>query len=246
MGRSIPSVRSSCGFTIWEPSQSHTVHLDTIAPGQSETDGSQARMPPQVMHDQDRRHICAQALDNQRCMKCGQTVLPTMPAGISAFATAYRPCSRAYSCPLACCSPGASATQPLELPHQAALAPNVSALQHDGLRHHSSRLTIAQIAASLSKNNPDIIATRAQHGVAQAQVLQAGLLPNPQVTGAYLPLVAGVGTTSAWNAGIGEDIRNLITLSSSRRAAKASAAQIDAQILWQEWQITRPSPAAVH
>jgi outer membrane protein TolC len=51
------------------------------------------------------------------------------------------------------------------------------------------------------------------------------------------PLVAGVGTTQAWTAGFTEDIRSLITLSSNRKAARASAAQVDAQILWQEWQV---------
>ncbi|MDX6655137.1 MAG: hypothetical protein QOH18_2711, partial [Solirubrobacterales bacterium] len=130
---------------------------------------------------------------------------------------------------------GCATTSPLELPRQAGLAANPNALRHDGITL-THPLTIAQIAALAVQNNPDLIATRAQHGVAQAQVLQAGMLPNPQVTTAYLPLVAGVGTTSAWNAGIGEDIRSLITLSSTRRAARAGADQIDAQILWQEWQ----------
>jgi outer membrane protein TolC len=68
-------------------------------------------------------------------------------------------------------------------------------------------------------------------------VLQAGLLPNPQFTGAFLPLLAGVGTTPAYNAGLSEDIRALIILSSLRAAARASAGQVDAQILWQEWQV---------
>jgi outer membrane protein TolC len=130
---------------------------------------------------------------------------------------------------------GCAATSPLELPRQASLATNTNALRHDGFAL-TQPFTIAETTALAVQNNPDLIATRAQHGVAQAQVLQAGLLPNPQVTSAYLPLVAGVGTTSAWNAGIGEDIRSLITLSSTHRAAQASADQIDAQILWQEWQ----------
>ena len=41
----------------------------------------------------------------------------------------------------------------------------------------------------------------------------------------------------AWNAGISEDIRSLITLSSRRRAAGNDADQVDAQIVWQEWQV---------
>src|SRR6185437_7954824 len=130
---------------------------------------------------------------------------------------------------------GCSGVAPLELADHASLAPSLDALHHDGVTL-SQPLGITQLAALAVQNNPDLIATRAQHGVAEAQVLQAGLLPNPQVTGAILPLVAGVGTTTAWNAGISEDVKALITLSANRRAARASADQIDAQILWQEWQ----------
>jgi outer membrane protein TolC len=46
-----------------------------------------------------------------------------------------------------------------------------------------------------------------------------------------------VGTTPAWNAGIGQDITSLITLSAREQGAKAAARQVDAQILWQEWQV---------
>jgi outer membrane protein TolC len=124
----------------------------------------------------------------------------------------------------------------LALPTRPALSDSLDGLIHDQVAMQP-RLTVSQIALLAVRNNPDLRATRAQHGVAQAQVLQAGLLPNPQVTGAFLPLVAGFGTTPAWNAGISEDIRTLITLSSTRRAARSSAEQIDAQILWQEWQV---------
>jgi outer membrane protein TolC len=130
---------------------------------------------------------------------------------------------------------GCADESPLDLPRQAALAPSLADLRHDGLPL-SPPLRVEDVALLAVQNSPDLIAMRAQHGVAQAQVLQAGLLSNPQVTGALLPLVAGVGTTTAWNAGVSEDIRALITLSSNRRAARAGADQIDAQILWQEWQ----------
>jgi outer membrane protein, heavy metal efflux system len=124
----------------------------------------------------------------------------------------------------------------LPLPTKPGLADSVSALHRDGI-NIASPLTVTQVALLAVQNNPDLLAVRAQHGVARAQVLQAGVLPNPQFTGAFLPLVAGVGTTPAYNAGLSEDIRALITLSSSREAARANAGQVDAQILWQEWQV---------
>ena len=116
------------------------------------------------------------------------------------------------------------------------LADSLAVLHHDQV-NIAAPLTVSGVALLAVQNDPDLRAARAQHGVAQAQVLQAGLLPNPQVTGAALPLVAGVGTTMAWNAGISEDIRSLITLSSRRRAAGNDADQVDAQIVWQEWQV---------
>lgn len=123
----------------------------------------------------------------------------------------------------------------LALPTKPGLTDRVSDLDGGGIAT-ASPLTGTQIALLAVQNNPDLRAVRAQHGVAQAQVLQAGLLPNPQVTGSYLPVLAGPGTTAAWNAGLSEDIRALITFSSTRAAARASANQVDAQILWQEWQ----------
>ncbi len=68
------------------------------------------------------------------------------------------------------------------------------------------------------QTSPDLIASRAQHGVARAQLLQAGLLPNPILTGAILPLIAGVGNTNAWNAGLSTDVTALSTLRARRRS----------------------------
>jgi outer membrane protein TolC len=97
-------------------------------------------------------------------------------------------------------------------------------------------LSVTEVAQLAVLNNPDLRATRAQHGVGQAQLLQAGLPPNPQVTGAILPLAAGLGDTTAWTAGINYDIKSLITLNTRRRSAGDAAHQVDAQIVWQEWQ----------
>src|SRR3978361_189305 len=137
-----------------------------------------------------------------------------------------------------------SAPADLPLPTRPRLCAVLDGLDREGISLQP-RLTVSQVALLAVRNNPDLRAARAQHGVAQAQVLQAGLLPNPQFTGAFLPLVRGGGTTPAWNAGISEDIRALITLSSTRRAARSSAAQIDAQILWQEGQGGGPATCVV-
>ena len=57
----------------------------------------------------------------------------------------------------------------LPLPTRPELAPTIGDLQHDGLDPTSS-LTVSQVALLAVRNDPDLQAVRAQHGVAQAQV----------------------------------------------------------------------------
>jgi outer membrane protein TolC len=123
----------------------------------------------------------------------------------------------------------------LPLAQAPALASRLDALRHDGVALDQP-LTIGAISLLTVQNDPDLLATRAQHDLAQAQVLQAGLLPNPQINGAILPLLAGVGSTVAFNAGFSEDLKVVITLKSRRAAADAAARQVDASLLWAEWQ----------
>ncbi len=97
-------------------------------------------------------------------------------------------------------------------------------------------LSADQIAVLVLRDNPDLMAARRQKGVAQAQLLQAGLLPDPSFSGALLPLLAGPGDTLQWSAVVQEDLRALITLKARKQGAQAAARQVDAQLLWQEWQ----------
>lgn len=107
--------------------------------------------------------------------------------------------------------------------------------------HHTDfalpqRLGVSEIARLAVENNPDLIAARTQRGVAEAQVLQAGILPNPSISGGYAFLLGGPGTFDAITASIGQDVKSLIIRPAKRQAAKAAAQAIDASILWQEWQ----------
>ena len=98
-------------------------------------------------------------------------------------------------------------------------------------------LSVAQVTALALSTNPDLRAARARHGLAQAQLLQSGILPNPSFAGALLPLISGAGTVTAWNVGLTQDIKSLITYRARHRAASYAARQVDAEILWQEWQV---------
>ncbi len=142
---------------------------------------------------------------------------------------------------------------PLPLPAGPALAPSVAALRH-GAAALPASLNVADIAALVLDNNPDLLAARRQRAVAQAQLLAAGVPPNPVLAASFLPLAAGSpgsagaaptahsagvpagSATPAYTVGLSYDIRSLLTLNHRRAGARAAARQVDAQLLWQEWQ----------
>lgn len=95
-------------------------------------------------------------------------------------------------------------------------------------------MAVAELAVL---NDPDLIAARLQHKVGQADLLTAGLPPDPSITGGFAALLSGPAIMPALSASLAEDISPLITYSVNRKAAKAALAQIDAGILWQEWQV---------
>jgi outer membrane protein TolC len=106
----------------------------------------------------------------------------------------------------------------------------------DGGKDLPTPVDMAAIERLVLLNNPDLHSARAQHHLAQAQMLQAGLLPNPVLNTSAGYLLSGVGDSTAWSAGLSEDIKALVTLAPRREAAKAAAGQVDASLLWQEWQ----------
>ena len=100
----------------------------------------------------------------------------------------------------------------------------------------SAPLDATGFAVLVLENNPDLKSGRADRDIAEAQVLQAGLLPNPQLSGNYGALLGGPANFDAWTAGFSEDIKGLITLSAQRASARLDARKVDADLLWQEWQ----------
>ncbi len=98
-------------------------------------------------------------------------------------------------------------------------------------------LGIDDIVRLALENNPDLQAARAKRGVADAALVQSGILPNPSLAGAFLPLVSGVGVAPAWSVGLSTDVKALVTYRSRRRAARDVTGQAAADLLWQEWQV---------
>jgi outer membrane protein TolC len=146
-----------------------------------------------------------------------------------------------------CCMGGAvsfltacASYQSLPLQTHMHLKHKLSELVHSGVRIDQP-LSVYDVAVLAVENNPDLVAARFQRGVARAQVLEAGLLPNPSVSASYLfllnPSAAGGVLFDAVAATVTQDIQKTITMKGRLRAAQAAALQVDATVLWEEWQL---------
>ncbi len=98
-------------------------------------------------------------------------------------------------------------------------------------------LSLPDVAALAVLNDPDLVAARAQRGVGEADLLSAGLVPDPSLSAGFAALLSGPGSMPALAGGLSQDVSALVTYRVNVRAAKAGLAQVNAQILWQEWQV---------
>lgn len=96
-------------------------------------------------------------------------------------------------------------------------------------------LTETNVVTLAAVDNPQLKALRLQAGVAGAQLLAAGLLPDPQIS-------AGLSKSShftGYSVSLAQDIQSLITRGAAKGAAKAHLDQVNLDILWQEWQVAQ-------
>jgi outer membrane protein, heavy metal efflux system len=100
-------------------------------------------------------------------------------------------------------------------------------------------LTIDQIGLVAVLNDPDLKSERGQSDLARAKVLQASLVPNPAASLAYAPLLGGPGTASTLTAGVSEDLVAIILRQARLASAQAGADQVEADLLWSEWQVAQ-------
>ena len=94
-------------------------------------------------------------------------------------------------------------------------------------------LTETNVVTLAVVDNPQLKALRLQAGVARAQLLEAGLLPDPQIS-------AGLSKSSfftGYSATLSEEVRALITRGAAKEASRAHLKQVNLDILWQEWQV---------
>ncbi|MGH8290999.1 MAG: TolC family protein [Steroidobacteraceae bacterium] len=100
-------------------------------------------------------------------------------------------------------------------------------------------LTETNVITLAVVDNPRLKALRRQAGLARVQLLEAGLLPDPQLSG-------GLSKSSfftGYSAALAEDIQALITRGAAQGAARAHLEQVNLYILWQEWQVAEQARA---
>lgn len=95
--------------------------------------------------------------------------------------------------------------------------------------------------------NPTLRAERDRLSVSSAQLLQAGLLPNPQLTIEVDPVNGGntVDTVTGWAVGLNWEVTALITHDAKVAAAKSGQSAVRLDVAWKEWQAAAAARLAV-
>src|SRR5207244_2090608 len=94
--------------------------------------------------------------------------------------------------------------------------------------------------------NPELRAERDARGIAAAQLLTAGLLPNPTLTaGLDFPHDSSPPDNfTAYNVGLDWEVTSLITRDAKRRAASAQAQSVALAGAWKEWPVAKEAGKA--
>lgn len=95
--------------------------------------------------------------------------------------------------------------------------------------------------------NPSLRAVRDERALADAQLLLAGLLPNPEFSFDFETPTGGdtAGTANAYGLGLSWDVASLLARSAKVQKAGARRAAVEMDVAWQEWQTAGKAKAAV-
>lgn len=174
------------------------------------------------------------------------------PVPVNTTTSARRPL-RALSIPIfaALCLTGCATYTPHPLHEQpdlidlpAALTIDPRTLPLPALRKHrfdpSNGLDMTEVAMIAVVNNPDLKAERRKADVAGAQLFDAGLLPDPQISASLdHPMGNGPGLTDAYGVGLNYDLMTLITHGTQEDVAAEAKHQVELNLLWREWQVAQ-------
>jgi outer membrane protein TolC len=152
----------------------------------------------------------------------------TVFAGVFAFMVG---CATYQSKPLTS-TPTPAPLEHIQMPASQVANPLLPPLAVDG----RDGFTPEQIAILAVISSPRLKALRDQKGVAEAQVVQAGLLPNPQLGYTMDRPYGTPGAVGAHTLGLSWEVTSLLAYRDRLAAGKSTARALDLSIAWQEWQ----------
>jgi outer membrane protein TolC len=134
-------------------------------------------------------------------------------------------------------------------PSADALRINAKELKHPLLQpidfDESDGLSPDEAAVMAVLLNPSLRAARDERGIAAAEVMSAGILPNPSLSaGAAFPLAVS-GESPEYSSELSWELSALVSRRAKMDAAKAAEQSIYLDIAWQEWQIALKARAAL-
>ncbi|MFD1103846.1 TolC family protein [Sphingobium olei] len=100
----------------------------------------------------------------------------------------------------------------------------------------SAPLSEDAIAALVVTANPDLKSLRARNGINDAQVFNAGLLPDPTFSLGVDPILSGADPVAGIAGALGLDLNALRTRAVLRQQAMAQQRQARMDLVWAEWQ----------
>jgi outer membrane protein, heavy metal efflux system len=146
----------------------------------------------------------------------------------------------------------AAVEQALRTPEAGVLQVRAAELRHPILRpirlDPTKALSPDEAAVLAVLLNPSLRAARDQRALANAQLLQAGLLPNPELTYSFEVPNGGdtTGTVDAFGIELSWEATSLITHKTKQNMAETRQAAVDMDVAWQEWQVAQAAKAVVY
>jgi outer membrane protein TolC len=127
-----------------------------------------------------------------------------------------------------------------------------SQINHPTLRpvrlNPGNGITPTQAAIIAVLANPKLRAERNRRGVAEAQLIQAGILPNPSISYSIDPVTGGVtkGTVPGYGVTASWEVTSLITRPAKVNAGKQNVDSVSLDVAWDEWQAAEAARIAVY
>jgi len=154
---------------------------------------------------------------------------------------------------------GCQSYHSLPLNSETAIAPpslEILRRNEDQVRHpliapgpfdHRAELSPDEAAVLAVLANPRLKAIRDEAHIAEAQVIQAGILPNPQLSyGLDFPYGDTTDLINAYGLGLNWEFTSLLARGYNVDSAKSHLASVRLDVAWQEWQVAQAAKLHIY